>query len=64
MVHHEWIENKIIHYERNKQGSKWSHKSELQFRYLLKIYHTGKFNLLSKSDIMQHLDALLSNACK
>jgi hypothetical protein len=64
MVHHKWIENKIIQYERIKQGSEWTDISEMQFRYLLEIYHTGKFNLLSKSDIIQHLDALLSKSCK
>jgi len=56
MVKQEWMENQLIHIEHARNKKNWSEQREQQFRYLLELYHTGRFNKLSKKQIQQILN--------
>lgn len=58
MVNHNWIETKLIQLERAKSNSTWNQKKEEQLKYLLDLYHTGKFYQMSTRRIAQMLNKL------
>ena len=58
MVNHTWMETKLIQYERAKNTQTWNQNKEKQFRYLLELYHTGKFYKMSTTRIVQSLKRL------
>ncbi len=58
MVNHHWMETKLIQYERAKNLIKWNQSKEEQLRYLLHLYHTGKFYNLSETQIVSGLNRL------
>ncbi len=58
MVNHHWIESKLIKYERAKQTDAWNLKKEQQYKYLLELYHTGRFSSLSIGRIARILKQL------
>jgi len=58
MVNHNWIETKLIQYERAKNSSAWNRQKERQLKYLLNLYHTGRFYALSMQNIAHNLKQL------
>lgn len=58
MVNHNWIETKLIQYERAKSSSAWNRQKERQLKYLLNLYHTGRFYKLSMQNIAHNLKQL------
>ena len=58
MVNHNWMETKLIQYERAKNTSTWNQRKEKQLNYLLELYHTGKFYQMSTTRIVQSLKRL------
>jgi hypothetical protein len=58
MVNHNWIETKLIQLERAKNNSTWNQQKEKQLRYLLELYHTGRFYQMSTHCIAQTLNKL------
>ena len=58
MVNHYWMETKLIQYERAKNTSTWNQKKEEQLKYLLELYHTGKFYQMSTTRIVHSLKKL------
>jgi hypothetical protein len=61
MVNHNWIETKLIQFERAKNRDTWTQQKEKQLKYLLELYHTGKFYQMSTHHITQTLQKLASN---
>lgn len=58
MVNHNWIEAKLIQLERAKNNSTWNQQKEKQLRYLLELYHTGRFYRMTTRRIAQGLNEL------
>ena len=58
MVNHHWIETKLIQFERAKSSTSWNSQKEKQLKYLLELYHTGKFYQMSTQHIAQSLKRL------
>lgn len=58
MVNHHWIETKLIQFERAKSSTLWNQQKEKQLKYLLDLYHTGKFYKMSTRCIVETLKQL------
>lgn len=43
MVHQDWIERKIIQFERDQVQCSWTDVREQQLQYLYEVYRTGMF---------------------
>jgi len=56
MVQHNWIESKLIDYERNEIERQKNKRMQQAFINLLKIYHTGQFVWMSEDDIQKALN--------
>jgi len=56
MVQHNWIESKLIDYERNELERQKNKRMQQAFINLLKIYHTGQFVWMSEDEIQQVLN--------
>ncbi len=55
MVKQDWMEHLIINFEKARNQKDWNNTKEKKFRYLLELYHTGRFNNISKQSITQVL---------
>jgi hypothetical protein len=55
MVKAEWMENKIVKLENDRNNSFWSDIRENQLQFLFNIYKTGNYICLSEDDINNKL---------
>jgi len=57
MVKQDWMEQRIIFIEKERNLNNWTKQKESTFQYLLNLYHTGRFIHLSKKQIMQQMNS-------
>ena len=62
MVQQNWIETKIMEYERDQQNKIWSNEKEKEFQFLLELYHTGRYLAMNKKQIQEEI-ILLKKRC-
>jgi hypothetical protein len=55
MVNEEWIENKIIRLENDRNNELWTDIREDQLKFLFSIYKTGNYVNYSEQDINDKL---------
>jgi len=55
MVHHLWIESKLIDLERNIKERQQNYKMQQAFLNLIQIYHTGKFSGMTEDEIINEI---------
>ncbi|MFH1013629.1 MAG: hypothetical protein V1769_03865 [Thermoplasmatota archaeon] len=55
MVHHLWIESKLIDLERNIKERQQNYKKQQAFLNLIQIYHTGQFSVMSEDEIINDI---------
>jgi hypothetical protein len=55
MVHHLWIESKLIDLERNIKERQQNYKMQQAFLNLIQIYHTGQFSGMTEDEIINDI---------
>jgi hypothetical protein len=55
MVKLEWMENKIVKLENDRNNGFWTDIRENQLQFLFKIYKTGNYIILSEDEINNKL---------
>ena len=55
MVHEDWIESKILQFERDRTTHTWTEIREQQLRYLYEMYRTGRFATATPDQINSRL---------
>ncbi len=55
MVHHEWIEQKLIQLETDRCSNQWTEIRERQLHFLRELYASGQFSSWTPERITQQL---------
>ena len=55
MVNEDWMEKKIIEFERNRSEGQWTDIREQQLNYLMRLYKSGSFAEKSQKNITEKL---------
>ncbi|MEM0466518.1 MAG: hypothetical protein QXL17_03225 [Candidatus Thermoplasmatota archaeon] len=55
MVHHEWIEQKLIQLENDRCNNQWTEIRERQLQFLRELYSSGNFAQYTLENIIEQL---------